>query len=74
MLLTGPATVDAALLFCAMLPFTSPGTPPLRDLRVFIGAGLIDPIATPDEVRKLENAFITGGARLHTTWAPCIPT
>ncbi|MBA2686094.1 MAG: alpha/beta hydrolase [Gemmatimonadaceae bacterium] len=61
-LLTGPTLFSAAILFRAMVPF-EPRTPAkLPGTPVLLSSGEWDPIATPEQARRLQSLLTTAGA------------
>lgn len=69
MLLLRPEVLGGAILFRAMVPIV-PATPPdLRGIRVFLGAGRRDPIASPAETDRLSRLLEEAGASVTVHWA-----
>jgi predicted esterase len=61
-LLTGPPIFAGAILFRAMVPF-EPKTPAkLPGTPVLLSSGEWDPIATPEQARRLQSLLTTAGA------------
>lgn len=70
MLLKRGAVLDAAVLLAPMLPF-DPGTPPpLRGVRVFIGAGETDAMVPLSQTRRLVDVLRAAGADVTDYWHP----
>ena len=68
LLLRRPELVRAAALFSPMVPFEPDDSPDLGGMRIFIGAGRLDPIATVDHVERLTKIFESGGADVSVYW------
>jgi phospholipase/carboxylesterase len=68
MLLQHPNVLAAALLLSPMVPFEPEQLPDLKGKPVFIGAGLRDTIAEPDNTRLLIEILTQSGADLKTFW------
>src|SRR5437763_15053384 len=62
MLLLRPETLAAAILFRAMVPLIPESQPDLSSVRVWIGAGSIDPIVPASETRQLAELLRNAGA------------
>ena len=68
MLLLRPEVLGGAVLFRAMVPI-EPATPPdLRGVRVFLGAGRRDGIATPAQTGRLAALLEGAGAGVEVHW------
>jgi predicted esterase len=61
-LLTGPSPFAQAVLFRAMVPFEPKQPAKLGGTPVLLTAGEWDPIATPEQARRLEQLLSTAGA------------
>ncbi len=61
-LLLRPETLPAAILFRAMLPLIPENQPNLSSARIWIGAGLHDPIVPADQTKRLAHLFRSLGA------------
>lgn len=67
-LLSSPTTLAGAVLFRPMVPFV-PETPvALSGVRVFIGAGRSDAIATPEQAERLTELLRLLGAEVTLAW------
>jgi predicted esterase/catechol 2,3-dioxygenase-like lactoylglutathione lyase family enzyme len=70
LLLRQPGVLRGAVLFSPMVPFepaqpvSGPATP------VFIGAGRLDPIATPAQATRLQELLHAAGANVTLHWTP----
>jgi len=62
MLLLRPETLAAAILFRAMVPLIPESQPDLSSVRVWIGAGSIDPIVPASEAKQLAELLRKAGA------------
>src|SRR5438105_13736008 len=62
MLLLRPETLAAAILFRAMVPLIPENQPELSSVRVWIGAGSIDPIVPASETKQLAELLRGAGA------------
>jgi len=62
MLLLRPEVLSAAILFRAMVPLVPETQPKLSSVRVWIGAGTIDPIVSASEVKQLAELLRGAGA------------
>src|SRR5258708_29642384 len=62
MLLLRPEALAAAILFRAMVPLTPETEPNLSSVRVWIGAGTIDPIVAASETKQLAELLRGAGA------------
>jgi predicted esterase len=62
MLLLRPETLAAAILFRAMVPLVPESQPDLSSVRVFIGAGSMDPIVPASETKQLAELLRGAGA------------
>jgi len=69
MLLLRPEVLGGAILFRAMVPIVPATTPDLRGIRVFLGAGRRDPIASPAETDRLSGLLKEAGASVTVKWA-----
>ena len=61
-MLTGPAIFSAAVLFRAMVPFEPTQPAKLGGTPVLLSSGEWDPIATPDQARRLQSLLTAAGA------------
>jgi len=69
LLLLRPETLSGAILFRAMVPL-EPATPAdLHGVRVFLGAGKRDPIASPEQTGRLGALLGRAGADVSIHWA-----
>jgi predicted esterase len=68
MLLLRPEILSAAILFRAMVPLIPDTQPNLSDARVWIGAGMYDPIIPTSEVKRLAEILRTAGADVSTRY------
>jgi predicted esterase len=68
MLLLRPGTLSAAILFRAMVPLNPEGQPNLSSTRVWIGAGIHDPIVPANETKRLGELLSRGGADVTTRY------
>src|SRR6058998_1819035 len=62
MLLLRPETLAAAILFRAMVPLIPESLPDLSSVRVWIGAGSMDPIVPASETKQLAELLRGAGA------------
>src|SRR3984893_18762593 len=62
MLLLRPEILSAAILFRAMVPLVPETQPNLSSVRVWIGAGTIDPIVPASETKRLAELLRSAGA------------
>ncbi len=62
MLLLRPEVLSAAVLFRAMVPLVPETQPDLSSVRIWIGAGSIDPIAPASETKRLSELLRGAGA------------
>src|SRR5207245_4140292 len=62
MLLLRPEALAAAILFRAMVPLVPETQPDLSSVRVWIGAGSIDPIVPASETKQLAKLLRVAGA------------
>jgi predicted esterase len=69
MLLLHPGSLSAGLLLRPMVPLVPDPLPALRDVRVFIGGGRLDPIATPQQAQSLADLLARAGADVTTHWS-----
>ena len=69
LLLLRPEVLGGAILFRAMVPIVPPASPDLGGVRVFLGAGRRDPIATPAETERLSTLLRQAGADVAVHWA-----
>jgi predicted esterase len=69
MLLLRPEVLGGAILFRAMVPIVPASSPDLRGVRVFLGAGRRDPIASPAETDRLSGLLEQAGAEVTVYWA-----
>jgi predicted esterase len=68
MLLLRPKTLSGAILFRAMVPLIPDELPELSGKRIFMSAGLLDPIVTKQEAEKLSKLFEQAGASVTLQW------
>jgi predicted esterase len=68
-LLLRPETLSGAILFRAMVPLEPATLPELNGVRVFLGAGRRDPIATPEQTGRLDALLGRAGADVSIHWA-----
>lgn len=61
-LLTGPSVFSHAILFRAMVPFEPKKPARLGGTKVLLSSGQWDPIATPEQARRLHTLLIAAGA------------
>lgn len=61
-LLTGPSVFSHAILFRAMVPFEPKKPARLGGTQVLLSSGQWDPIATPEQARRLHTLLIAAGA------------
>ena len=61
-LLTGPAVFSQAILFRAMVPFEPRQPAKLGGMPVLLSSGQWDPIATPEQARRLHTLLTAAGA------------
>jgi len=61
-LLTGPSVFSHAILFRAMVPFEPEQPAKLGGTPVLLSSGQWDPIATPEQARRLHTLLIAAGA------------
>jgi phospholipase/carboxylesterase len=61
-MLTGPAIFSAAVLFRAMVPFEPKHPAKLGGTPVLLSSGEWDPIATPEQARRLQSLLTQAGA------------
>jgi predicted esterase len=64
MLLLRPEVLSAAILFRAMVPLVPETQPNLSSVRVWIGAGTIDPIVPASETKQLTELLRAAGAEV----------
>jgi len=62
MLLLRPEILSAAILFRAMVPLTPETRPNLSSVRVWVGAGTLDPIVPSSETKQLAELLRGAGA------------
>jgi phospholipase/carboxylesterase len=62
-LLTGPSVFSQAILFRAMVPFEPQQPAKLPGTPVLLSSGEWDPIATPEQARRLQSLLTTAGAK-----------
>ncbi len=70
LLLLRPDVLKAAVLLHAMVPLVPESLPDLARMRVFLGAGRTDPMATPAETERLAALLRDSGADVTTHWQP----
>jgi predicted esterase len=63
MMLTGPSVFSHAILFRAMVPFEPREPAKLDGTPVLLSSGEWDPIATPEQARRLQTLLAAAGAR-----------
>ena len=68
LMLLHPDALNGAVLFRAMVPFDPEFTPNLSHARVLLAAGNHDPIATPQQTRRLSAILETAGASVALHW------
>jgi phospholipase/carboxylesterase len=68
LLLLRPEALTGAILFRAMVPLEPPALPDLRGVRVFLGAGRRDPIASPAQTDRLAEMLGSAGADVSVHW------
>jgi predicted esterase len=61
-MLTGPAPFSHAILFRAMVPFEPEQPAKLGGMPVLLSSGEWDPIATPEQARRLQTLLTAAGA------------
>ena len=62
-MLTGPAVFSHAILFRAMVPFEPEQPAKLGGTPVLLSSGEWDPIATPEQARRLQSLLTAAGAK-----------
>jgi len=70
MMLLGIAAFSKAILLRPMVPLQPPTLPDLKDVRVLLLAGQLDPIARPPIVTELEQLFRKAGAEVSLQFQP----
>ena len=70
LLLLRPGVLKAAVLLHAMVPLVPETLPHLAGTRVFLGAGRMDPIASPEETERLAALLRDTGADVTVHWQP----
>lgn len=68
LMLQRPELLRAAALLRPMVPFEPERLPRLAGRRVLLACGRRDPIATPDQGRRLEVMLSAAGAKVATYW------
>jgi predicted esterase len=68
MLLLRPQVLAGAILFRAMVPLVPETMPHLQGRPVFLGAGRLDPIVSPDETERLRRLLVEAGADVTLHW------
>lgn len=68
LLLQYPSSLKAAILHHPMVPIRDIEKTSLKDVPIFIGAGLNDSICRPEETKELEKMFKDREARLTVYW------
>ena len=68
MLLLRPQVLAGAVLFRAMVPLVPETMPHLQGRPVFLGAGRLDPIVSPDETERLRRLLVQAGADVTLHW------
>jgi len=69
LLLLRPEALSGAILFRAMVPIEPATLPDLRGVRVFLGAGRRDQIASPAQTERLAGLLGSAGAAVSVHWA-----
>ncbi len=68
-LLLRPQVLAGAILFRAMVPLVPETMPHLHGRPVFLAAGRLDPIVSPDETERLRRLLVQAGADVTLHWA-----
>lgn len=68
MLLLRPQVMAGAILFRAMVPLVPETMPHLHGRPVFLAAGRLDPIVSPDETERLRRLLVQAGADVTLHW------
>lgn len=68
LLLLNPETINGAILFRAMKPFTPDNLPDLSNKQVLLSAGMMDPIVSKNDVENLFNLLQNSGANVTMKW------
>jgi predicted esterase len=74
MLLLRPRVLAGAVLFRPMVPLVPENRPDLTGVPIFIGAGRLDPIATPEHTERLAALLRESGAEVTVHWQPAAHT
>jgi predicted esterase len=69
LLLVRPEVLGGAILFRPMVALEPTKAPDLRGTRVFVGAGLQDPLVPPPQTERLRRLLETAGAEVEVNWA-----
>jgi predicted esterase len=69
-LLLRPRALAGAVLFRPMVPLVPENHPDLTGVPVLIGAGRLDPIATPEHTERLATLLRESGAEVSVHWQP----
>ncbi len=67
-ILLHPGLLRAAVLFRAMVPFEPDPTPDLSGMPVFIAAGRMDRMISPDNTQRLADILLEAGADVDLRW------
>ena len=67
-ILLHPGLLRAAVLFRAMVPFEPDMTPDLSGMPVFLAAGRMDRMITPDNTQRLADILAEAGADVDLRW------
>jgi phospholipase/carboxylesterase len=70
MLLRNAGVLQGAVLLSPMLPFEPDAVLQLAGIRVFIGAGRLDPLVPAAQVDRLAELLRQGGADVTVHWTP----
>ena len=73
-LLLRPRVFAGAILFRPMVPLVPEKRPDLTGVPVLIGAGRLDPIATPEHTERLATLLRESGAEVTVLWQPAAHT
>jgi phospholipase/carboxylesterase len=63
-----PGLLRAAVLFRAMVPFELDLTPDLSGMPVFMAAGRVDRMISPDNTQRLADILVEAGAEVDLRW------
>ena len=69
LLLVRPEVLGGAVLFRPMVALEPANAPDLRGTRVFVGAGLQDPLVPPPQTERLRRLLEAAGAEVEVNWA-----